>query len=99
MVATEDGNLLFLNIHLSSNDTDNRCVLKWPASDESLPNTHHAKLLYDLSSTLPPLYSEAIASLKGSFTPLEYRAVCYNTSCEELIGAIHIGSLSLNRMI
>lgn len=98
MVATEDGNLLLFNIHISSNISDDECSLKWPASGEPLPNLKHAKLLYNLSSTLPPLYSEVIASLKGHFTPLEYRAVCYNSSCEELIGAMHIGSLSLNRM-
>lgn len=99
MVATEDGNLLFFNIHLSSNNADNSYTLKWPASGEPLPNIRHAKLLHDLSSKLPPLYSEAIASLKGQFTPQEYRAVCYNTSCEELIGAMYIGSLSLHRML
>ena len=99
MVATEDGNLLFFNIHINSGTPDNSTILKWPASGEPLPNIKHAKLLHDLSSTLPPLYSETIASLKGHYTPLEYRAVCYNTSCEELIGAMHIGSLSLNRMV
>ncbi len=98
-VATEDGNLIFINIHISDNAHDNNKAIKWPASDEPLPNIKHAKLLRDMSSTLPPLYSEAIASLKGHFTPLEYRAVCYNTSCEELIGAMHIGSLSLNQML
>lgn len=97
-VATEDGNLLFFNLHITAN-TDQASVLKWPTINEPLPYLRHSKLLYDMASVLPPLYANTIASLKGHFTPQEYKAVCYNASCDELLGDIQIGSASISQII
>lgn len=97
-VATEDGNLLLFNLHITAN-AEQTSVLKWPATNEPLPYLRHSKLLYDMASVLPPLYANTIASLKGHFTPQEYKAVCYNASCDELFGAIQIGSASISQII
>ena len=97
-VTTNDGNLLLFNLHITSN-CEGTQVLKWPADNESIPFLRHAKLLFNMSSILPPLYAAAISEDKGHDTPQEYRAVCYNTSCEDLVSAMNIGSLSIMQII
>ena len=97
-VATNDGNLLLFNLHITSN-CEGTQVLKWPAANESIPFLRHAKLLFNMSSILPPLYAATISEDKGHDTPQEYRAVCYNTSCEDLVSAMNIGSLSIMQII
>lgn len=96
-VATQDGNLLFVNIHLTSQYDTPTEVVKFPYEGEQLPINRHSKLLYKMSSQLPELYNSAIAEMKGGEPP--YRAICYNTSMDELTGMLAIGSLCIDQII
>lgn len=96
--GTRDGNVLFVNIHLATADQHSSMALSYPSEEEALPINRHSKLLYDISSTLPSLYDAAIINLKGGGRP-PFRAVCYNTSINELVGLLAIGSLSINQLL
>ncbi|MFI3268554.1 MAG: hypothetical protein R3Y51_07565 [Rikenellaceae bacterium] len=95
-ISTHDGNLLFHNIHLASNTEMKSDV--FPASIEELnTESSHAKVLFEASSILPKRFSKEIAMLKGDVEELNYRAFSYNSSMNELLKILNIGSLSIKR--
>lgn len=99
-VGTADGNTLLFNIHIGTHDVEQASLtLKYPDEQESLPTGRHARLLYELSSTLPDAYNKTIADYKGRKVIQKCRAVCYNSSCSDLVALLNIGSISLNMMI
>lgn len=96
-VATNDGNLLLMNIHLASEHDTPSEPLRFPSEGAPLPRNRYAQTLYDISSPLPPFYNAAIEELTA--TPPPYRAICYNASLDELVGLLAIGSLSMDKII
>ncbi len=91
-VSTEDGEVLLVNVHLSSDATAEPVL--FAASEEELPEQRYARLLYQMSSMLPSNYEEGAASLRGSRAE-SYRAMSYNTAMNDLIGMLNIGSVSV----
>ncbi len=95
--ATEDGNTLLFNIHITSSD-DERGT-KFPTSMNEMPDNRLTRLMFDMSSTLPECYNELISEIKGERNTMSpYKAMCYNCSAEDLIKLLSIGTVSLDRM-
>ena len=95
--GTNDGNVLFVNIHLAEGNNPSSDAIRFPSESDTLPVNRHSKLLYNISSTLPALYNSEIMATRGGTPP--FRAVCYNASVCELVGLLAIGSFAINQMI
>ena len=93
-LRTDDGNVLLLNIHISSHEGTSPVI--FPASPEELPQDRYARLLYDMSSTMPAAYNETIFQIRDNPTDQPFRGMSYNTSITDLIAMMNIGSLSVN---
>lgn len=94
-LGTTDGEPIIMNFHISSSNSD---AVMFPTTKEELPNEAH--LLYDLSSPLPQIYTNHIASLKNQ-TGVEntiYRAVSYNLPVSDLIKAMQIGTTTTEQL-
>lgn len=91
---TDDGNVLLLNIHISSHEGNEPVI--FPASKEELPQDKYAHLLYDMSSTMPATYNETIFQIRNNPIHPPFRGMSYNTSITDLIAMMNIGSLSVN---
>lgn len=96
-VGTQDGKVLLMNIHITSESDNISECLRFPSEQEALPVNRHAKLLYQMSSPLPEIYNAPIMELRGGTPP--FRAVCYNSSLGELFGLLSIGSLSSHQIL
>lgn len=92
-LATQDGHVLLINLHLASDERGRTLLL--PAANEILPEQRNIELLYALSSELPSCFNELIDQLKGVGGLPPYRAMCYNTSAAELLTVLDIGSISV----
>ena len=93
-LGTDDGQALLVNIHLASgNAAQGRIFL---TEEEAAYNNRYARLLYDLSSPMPPLFEEAIRSLRGDNALPPFRGMCYNASITELLSILNVGSISVN---
>ena len=91
---TDDGNVLLLNIHISSHEGNEPVI--FPASKEELPQDKYAHLLYDMSSTMPATYNETIFQIRDNSIDPPFRGMSYNTSITDLIAMMNIGSLSVS---
>ena len=91
---TDDGNVLLLNIHISSHEGNEPVI--FPASKEELPQDKYAQLLYDMSSTMPAAYNETIFQIRDNSIEPPFRGMSYNTSITDLIAMMNIGSLSIS---
>ena len=92
--GTDDGHSLFINIHIASGDTEKSRIFL--TETEAGYNNRYARLLYDLSSTLPPLFDDAIRDLRGDGATGPFRGICYNASVTELLSILNVGSISVN---
>ncbi len=92
-LATEDGQVLLMNMHISSDQTVPPVV--FAASEEELPDHRYARLLYRMSSEMPLVYHENIRRLRGKGGE-HFRAMSYNAAMTDLIGMLNIGSVSVN---
>ncbi len=91
--GTEDGGVLLLNCHLSSNTLLPATI--FPTTIEELGENRYGRLLYACSSELPPIFDEAIRSVRGCNCPGPFRGMSYNSTIHELISLLNIGSISL----
>ena len=91
--GTEDGNTLFVNIHISS-DTNHAPII-FPAAHEVPISVRYAHLLMDMSSLIPEQMHSYIALCRPNFVKPPYLAMSYNASMSELIVMLNIGSRSL----
>ncbi len=96
-VGTNDGNLLFVNIHLACHYDSPSVSVRFPSESTQLPTNRHSRLLFEISSTLPALYNNAIISMEGDTPP--FRAICYNSPVSELVSLLAIGSLGIEQLI
>lgn len=96
-VGTNDGNTIFINIHLAPEGHHRRVNnLCFPAESDPLPEGRHARLLYQISSTLPSLYTSYIEELRGGKGP--FRGVCFNTAPSELVGMLSVGTITMTKL-
>ena len=88
-LATDDGNVLLFNCHLSDTASDS---FMFPASDEVLPDDH-ARVLFEMSSELPPSFIEqAKADGMGDEIQEGARGMAYNTDMTALIRFLNLGT-------
>lgn len=93
-LSTTDGSLLLFNIHISATTTVSSVM--FPADSSELSESKYAKLLYDMSSTLPSIYNDYINSLSGRSDDRPLRCCSFNTDMNKLMGILNIGSASIN---
>ena len=88
-LATEDGQVLLLNAHISGGD-DAELVL--PASEDELPKRDmNAKFLFDISSTLPSVMLER-ASAAGMKPKPYSKGFVYKANLETMVQLLEIGT-------
>lgn len=91
--ATNDGNTLFFNVHISTNT--HRAPLLFPTPHEVPISERYAHLLMDMSSIMPEQFHRYICECRPSFSQPPYIAMSYNASMSELVAMLNIGSRSL----
>ncbi|WP_186032261.1 VWA domain-containing protein [Burkholderia gladioli] len=84
---TEDGNVLLLNLHVSSREGQ---PLVFPASENGLPD-QYAKLLFRMSSQLPE-HLVRFAQEKGVAASFESRGFMFNADAEQIVNFFDIGT-------
>ncbi len=94
--ATADGNVLLLNIHISTNSHLEAKV--FPMLDEIVGAGHLASTLAECSSLMPEAFNDAICRLKGMTAVPPFIGMGYNASIIDLLSIINIGSRSVSNM-
>lgn len=84
---TLDGNILLLNLHVSSQAS---ASVTFPASEAGLPD-QYAKLLFRMSSQLPE-HLVKVAQEKGHTVSLESRGYIFNAEAPEIVDFFDIGT-------
>ncbi len=92
-LRTNDGEVLLINIHISSNTLIGSC--SFPSSREELGENRYAKMLYDASSVMPTCFEPLICEMKQHYTSGPFRGMSYNCSIHELALMLNIGSISI----
>ena len=96
--ATNDGNTLLINIHLSENANKDASRLLFPTQDEIPSDSETAQLMADISSRFPTEFEPIVARIRGTSANPPYIAMGYNTSVADAFSLLHIGSYSLSRI-
>jgi len=86
-LATSDGNVLFFNAHLSSS---NARPVEFPADEKALAEIE-GRLLFRMSSTLPPKLQEA-ARTEGFSITANSRGFVFNADLVSVIRFLDIGT-------
>ncbi|RKP48282.1 VWA domain-containing protein [Trinickia fusca] len=84
---TEDGNVLLLNLHVSSQAGQ---PVQFPASENALAD-QYAKLLFRMSSQLPE-HLVRVAQEKGIAASFESRGFMFNAEAEQIVNFFDIGT-------
>jgi hypothetical protein len=95
-LSTTDGNVLLINIHLSSGEYAPSVI--FPSDDEIDPDNHYIRLLADCSSIMPEQFDALIRSQRGVLAIPPFHAMSYNASLTELIAMLNIGSRSITNL-
>jgi hypothetical protein len=86
-LASRDGNVLLFNAHLSSKDAR---AIEYPSDESGLPD-NFARLLFRLSSELPPRFIEAAKSSGYAVSP-HARGFVFNADMVAVIRFLDIGT-------
>ena len=86
-ISTNDGNVLLFNLHVSTSGGD---PVKFPTSDVGL-NDPYAKLLFRMSSALPP-HLQKVAEAKGIKATMESKGFVFNGEIAEIVDFFDIGT-------
>lgn len=92
---TNDGNVLFFNIHVVPN---NEKPIIFPSSTDDLNGNKYGKNLFAMSSLLPLNYNNQIKLIfnENIDADIRYRAMGVNAGMERLVKMMRIGTLSSN---
>lgn len=93
ILRTCDGNVLLINIHIAPDESQH--AVFFPTEEEAAYSNRYAGVLYDCSSPMPEVFNEAIREAKGPGALPPFRGMSYNTSAEQLIAMLNIGSISV----
>lgn len=89
---TNDGNVLFFNIHVAPGHVES---VTFPATPGELNGNGYGERLYNMSSLLPLNYNEQIRNLFGDKqADIRYHAMGVNAGMERLVKMMRIGTLS-----
>ena len=94
-LATADGNVLLLNVHISGSESE---PVLFPASTGDLPEDRYARLLFDISSPMPALYRDEIALVTGHAAD-GVRGMAYNANMTDLVRMMNIGTATSNLLL
>lgn len=86
-IKTNDGEVLFFNLHVSSSGSD---PIEFSASEQSLPDAY-AKLLFRMSSQLPD-HLIRFAQEKGFTVSMESRGFMFNADAIQIVDFFDIGT-------
>lgn len=86
-IGTSDGNVLLFNLHVSTSGGD---PVRFPISDTPL-NDDYAKLLFRMSSALPP-HLQKVAQEKGIKATMESKGFVFNGEISEIVDFFDIGT-------
>jgi hypothetical protein len=86
-LTSVDGNILLFNCHISSR---NLPAIKFPETDTALPD-EHARLLFGMSSTLPPTMRD-VAAQSGVRVTDGTRGFTFNADIEAVVQFLDIGT-------
>ncbi|GAP66861.1 von Willebrand factor type A [Mizugakiibacter sediminis] len=86
-LRTNDGSVVVMNIHVSALGSD---TIKFPSSESGLPDSY-AKMLFRMSSVLPP-HVAAFAKDKGYAVSPESRGYMFNAEAGEIVDFFDIGT-------
>jgi hypothetical protein len=86
-LRTNDGSVVVMNIHVSALGSD---TIKFPSSESGLPD-NYAKMLFRMSSVLPP-HIAAFARDKGYTVSPESRGYMFNAEAAEIVDFFDIGT-------
>lgn len=86
-ISTEDGNILLLNLHVS---TLENAAIKFPSGEHGLPDSY-AKMLFRMSSLLPNNLIN-FAQSKGYNVSNESRGFMFNAEAAEIADFFEIGT-------
>ena len=92
-LRTCDGHVLLINIHIAPDESQH--AVFFPTEEETAYSNRYAGVLYDCSSPMPEVFNEAIREAKGPGALPPFRGMSYNTSAEQLIAMLNIGSISV----
>ena len=92
-LRTCDGHVLLINIHIAPDESQH--AVFFPTEEEAAYSNRYAGVLYDCSSPMPEVFNEAIREAKGPGALPPFRGMSYNTSAEQLIAMLNIGSISV----
>ncbi len=95
-ISTDDGNVLLLNIHISTNSVIPSMV--FPTEAELSRADRNARTLADCSSRMPEAFEDAVRRSKGAGCQPPFCGMAYNASIVELLSIINIGSRSVTNM-
>lgn len=95
-LRTNDGNVLFININISSSEGE---PVLFPSSPDELPESRYARTLYEMSSEMPAEYDELVVQLKGPDARPPFRAMGVNASVVDMVSMLNIGSRSINKVL
>jgi hypothetical protein len=90
-ISTSDGEVLFVNIHISSEPEES---LVFPRMDEIVGVNQYARLLADMSSIMPSPFNRAIEELRNDHARPPFVAMSYNANIVDAFGMLNIGSYS-----
>lgn len=94
--ATTDGEVLLLNIHISTNTSLPAIV--FPMPDELIGADSYVQTLAECSSLMPAAFDEEIRELKGFTAIPPFIGLGFNASVIDLLSIINIGSRSVSNM-
>ena len=95
-IATDDGNVLLLNIHISTDSS--LPALIFPMPEELAGAGRYSRLLAECSSVMPSAFDNAIREMKGQGSTPPFFGMGYNASIIELLSIVNIGSRSVTNM-
>ncbi len=97
-ISTNDGATLLINIHIaSSNSTHPLLFPSLSEMEESESYSSAALSLFNSSSVMPPIFTDAICDIKATEYRDTFKGVSFNCSISELISILNIGSISLKQ--
>jgi len=95
-LGTTDGNVLLLNIHLSSGN-DRPTI--FPTAGEIPQAGRNAELLARCSSVMPAAFDSVIGRYRGDGRRPPFIGMSYNAPIAELFNIVNIGSISVNNTV
>lgn len=90
-LSTDDGNILLFNIQIGKKQEAGIGEIIFPYQSDKFSNNANAKMLYNISSELPPKFVRA-AEQSGFSVADNSRGFSYNANMETLVSFLEIGT-------